>query len=52
MKISSKEAAETEYWLKLCNTIDAYPDCNILLHKLLSIQKMLSKIISTSKKSL
>ena len=52
MKIASKEAAETDYWLKLCNTLEAYPNCNILLDNLLSIQKMLSKIISTSKKSL
>ena len=52
MKIASKEAAETEYWLKLCNNNVNYPDCNVMLNKLISIQKILSKIISTSKRSL
>lgn len=50
MKIADKEAKETEYWLLLCEKSENYPfDENIKL-KLLSIQKLLSRIISTSKK--
>jgi len=50
MKISAKEADETEYWLLLCNSSEGYPDCHHLLEKIKSIQKILSKIISTSKR--
>lgn len=49
MKIASKEAFETEYWLLLCKESENYPDSSQLLEKLISIQKLLSKIISTSK---
>ncbi len=49
LKIASKEASETKYWLKLCNSNEHYPNCNSLLDNLLSIQKVLSKIISTTK---
>ena len=52
MKISDKEAKETEYWLKICKRIDTYPPINTLLDDLLIVQKTLSKIISTSKKRL
>jgi four helix bundle protein len=49
LKISAKEAEETEYWLLLCQKSKNYPDTTELLVKLNSIQKLLSKIISTSK---
>jgi four helix bundle protein len=49
LKISAKEAEETEYWLLLCQKAKNYPDTEELLLKLLSIKKLLSKIISTSK---
>lgn len=50
MKIAAKEADETEYWLLLCKQSAGYPDCEVLLSKLNSIIKILSKIIATSKK--
>lgn len=50
MKISLKEADETEYWLFLCQTIEGYPNCNEELIKLNGILKILNKIISSSKK--
>ena len=52
MKISAKEADETEYWLLLCQSSPGYPDCHLLLEKILSIRKVLSKIISTSKRTM
>jgi four helix bundle protein len=52
MKIAAKEADETEYWLELCHKSDGYPDYSELLSNILSIKKVLSKIISTSKYSI
>ena len=49
LKISAKEADETDYWLSLCQNSKGYPDTIELQNKLLSIKKILSKIISTSK---
>lgn len=49
LKISAKEANETKYWLMLCKQSKNYPDPDELLKKLESIQKILTKIISTSK---
>jgi len=51
MKIASKEADETDYWLALCNCSDGYPDCKELINQLASITRVLSKIIATSKQS-
>lgn len=50
MKIAAKEADETDYWLGLCNDSKGYPQTQDLLMKVESINKVLSKIISTSKK--
>lgn len=50
MKIADKETRETEYWLILCQRSSYYPNCEILIEKLLVIQKILSSIISTSQK--
>lgn len=53
LKIAAKEADETEYWLLLCKMstiIDL--DCQHLIDKLNVIQRILSKIIATSKLSL
>jgi four helix bundle protein len=52
MKIAAKESDETEYWLKLCE--QCFPDKNVssLQIDLESIQKILNKIISTSKNNL
>ena len=49
LKIADKEAKESEYWLLLCEKSPSYPFNHDLKSKLLSIQKLLSKIISTSK---
>jgi four helix bundle protein len=49
MKVAAKEADETQYWLLLCNSSEGYPNCDKLLSDCLSIIKILSKIISSSK---
>ncbi len=50
LKISHKEAEETEYWLLLCEKAPSYPNPDKkIFAKLLSIQKLLSKIISTAR---
>jgi four helix bundle protein len=49
-KISAKEADELEYWLLLCEQSEFYPKPEkIVLIDLMSIIKIISKIISTSK---
>ena len=50
MKIAAKEADETEYWPLLCQHSKGYPDCNTLIQDLLYIKRVLSKIISSSKR--
>jgi four helix bundle protein len=50
IKIASKEADETQYWLLLCSLSNKYPECDSLLLKLESIQKVLNKILGTAKK--
>jgi len=50
MKIADKETRETEYWLILCQRSSYYPNCEILIEKLIVIQKILSTIIGTSQK--
>ena len=49
VKISAKEADETEYWLLLCKELKYSEGTEILLMQLESIQKVLNKIISSSK---
>lgn len=52
LKISHKEAEETEYWMLLCEAATTYPNPDKgMKEQLLSIQKLLSKIISTSKRT-
>ena len=48
MKIAAKEAEETKYWLELCRDAINYPDPGNLSESLTVIQKILSKIISSS----
>jgi four helix bundle protein len=50
LKISEKEASETEYWLLLCKNSAGYPDPNSLLDDVLSIKRILGKIVTTTKK--
>ncbi|MCX6266262.1 MAG: four helix bundle protein, partial [Bacteroidetes bacterium] len=52
LKIAAKEADETEYWLLLCKHSQSYPSPEQLIEKIISLKKLLSKIISTSKKSI
>jgi len=49
MKISAKESSETLYWLTLCEHSEGYNFDNKLKNDLEEINKILSKIISTSK---
>lgn len=49
-KIAAKEANETKYWLLLCKRSKSYPGADHLLSDLHTIQKIISKIISSSKK--
>lgn len=52
MKLSAKEADETEYWLLLCDSIEEFPDCKQLLADCSAIIKILARIISTAKRAL
>ena len=47
-KIAAKEAEETDYWLLLCHHAPSYENPGELLPRLLSIRKILSKIIGTA----
>ncbi len=49
LKISAKEAEETEYWLLLCKESPHYPTNEKLLFDLKEIQKILTKIIHTTR---
>jgi len=50
IKIAAKEAEETQYWLWLCAYAKSYPECKILIEKVEEVNKVLGKILSTSKK--
>ena len=50
-KIAAKEADEVEYWLLLAQHSKHYPETTSLLNQLSEIQKIINKIISTSKKN-
>lgn len=50
LKIATKEAEETQYWLALCHQVKKYPDPGKLLADIESIIKVLAKIIELSKK--
>jgi four helix bundle protein len=50
MKIADKEAEETQYRLELCKHAVNYPECNQLIDNLITIKKIIGKIISSSKK--
>ena len=51
LNIAAKEAEETDYWLMLCKESESYPYQEEIAIKLLSIKKLLNKIIGTLKKS-
>ena len=49
MKIAYKEAEETSYWLEICLHSKNYPNPTELLASIASIQRVLGKIISSSR---
>lgn len=49
-KVAAKEADELEYWLELCDRSPFYPNPKGIKEKLKSVIKVISKIISSSKK--
>ena len=49
MKIAYKEAEESKYWLELCELSESYPNPGKILTDIVSILKVLGKIISTAK---
>ena len=49
MKIALKEADETQYWLDIIQQSEGYPDTKTLKEKINSIDKILTKIVSSSK---
>lgn len=49
-KIAAKEMDETEYWLLLCQNAPTLPDPGDLLVDLMSIKRVINRIIGTSKK--
>jgi four helix bundle protein len=51
-KIAAKEMEETKYWLLLCKNFEPCPNPQELILKLNIIHKIITKIISTSKKSM
>jgi four helix bundle protein len=51
LKISEKEAEETEYWLLLCKNSEGYPDPENLIEEIRTIKRVLGKIICTSRKN-
>jgi four helix bundle protein len=48
-KIAAKEVEETKYWLVLCQNSKTYLPCEHLASLLGEIDKIITKIISTSK---
>jgi four helix bundle protein len=51
IKIAAKETDETIYWLLLCKHSKNYPNPENLIEPANTIMKILSKIISSSKKN-
>jgi four helix bundle protein len=51
MKIASKEASETLYWLTLCEKSGGFDPPEMLLTEIKEIIAIISKIIVTSKKN-
>lgn len=50
LKVAAKESEESQYWLWLCEYSETYPECTLLQNKIEEINKVLGKILSTSRK--
>jgi four helix bundle protein len=50
LRIAAKEAQETDYWLSICKESELYPYDEELSKMVIEISKLLSSIISTTKK--
>ena len=50
IKIASKKAYETQYWLILSERLSIYPLMTQLPEKLIEIQKVIKKILGTAKR--
>lgn len=50
MKIPAKEAEESQYWFWLCEYSANYPICILQQSKLEEVNKVLGKILATSKR--
>jgi four helix bundle protein len=48
-KLAAKEVEETKYWLILCENAKTYPPCLHLSSQLVEIDKIITKIISTTR---
>ena len=48
-KLAAKEVEETKYWLVLCQHSKSYPECEHLLCLLKDIEKIIGRIIVSSK---
>ena len=51
MRISAKEAEETQFWLWLCQYSASYPNCDSLLNKLDEVNRVLGTIVNTARKN-
>jgi len=49
IEVAAKEAKETQYWLWLCDYATTYPAYKHLINKAEEINRILGKIIATSK---
>jgi len=52
LKIASKEAEETEYWLMLCKYSENYPSNETLLKQIKELQRLLTRIIFSTKRNI
>lgn len=50
-KIAAKEMKETSYWLLLCKHSPDLPECEQLINKLNEIERVINKIIASSKQN-
>jgi len=51
LKIAAKEANETDYWLRLSDKSKSYPNTEELIKEVLSVKKVLGKIIASTKRN-